>query len=88
MVQVAVLGYGTVGGGVVQVLEENREKISIRALEDIHVKYILDLKEFPGDPYEDRVVHDFEQILNGGDRTGLYLLQEGTGSREKRLYLQ
>lgn len=64
MVQVAVLGYGTVGSGVVQVLEENKEKINVRALEQVHVKYILDLKDFPDDPYGSKVVHDVEVILN------------------------
>ena len=63
MVQVAVLGYGTVGSGVVEVLEENKAKITPRAGEELNVKYILDLREFPGDPYEDKVVHDVNIIL-------------------------
>lgn len=64
MIQTAVLGYGTVGSGVVEVMERNKEEISKKSGESIHVKYILDLREFPGDPYEDRIVHDVEQILN------------------------
>ena len=63
MVQVAVLGYGTVGSGVVEVLEENKAKITPRAGEELNVKYILDLREFPGDPYESKVVHDVNVIL-------------------------
>ncbi len=63
MIQVAVLGYGTVGSGVVEVLETNKEQISRRAAQELHVKYILDLRDFPGDPYGDRVVHDVQQIL-------------------------
>lgn len=63
MIQVAVLGYGTVGSGVVEVLETNKEQISRRAAQEIHVKYILDLRDFPGDPYSDRVVHDIQQVL-------------------------
>ena len=63
MVQVAVLGYGTVGSGVVEVLEENKAKITPRAGEELNVKYILDLREFPGDPYENKVVHDVNVIL-------------------------
>ena len=62
MVKIAVLGYGTIGSGVVEVLEKNRSVITGRAGEEIAVKYILDLREFPGDPYEDRVVHDYEVI--------------------------
>ena len=44
MVQVAVLGYGTVGSGVVEVLEKNKEMITPRAGEELNVKYILDLE--------------------------------------------
>ena len=63
MVQVAVLGYGTVGSGVVEVLEINKAKITTRAGEELNVKYILDLRDFPGDPYENKVVHDVNIIL-------------------------
>lgn len=63
MIKVAVLGYGTVGSGVVQVLQDNSELISKRVGEDIEVKYILDLRDFPGDKNEDKVVHDIKVIL-------------------------
>lgn len=63
MVQVAVLGYGTVGSGVVEVLENNKKMITPRAGEELNVKYILDLRDFPGDPYESKVVHDVNVIL-------------------------
>ncbi|MCD7864811.1 MAG: homoserine dehydrogenase [Clostridiales bacterium] len=62
MVKIAVLGYGTIGSGVVEVLEKNRDVITRRAGEEIEVKYILDLREFPEDPYADRIVHDYEEI--------------------------
>lgn len=64
MVQVAVLGYGTVGSGVVEVIEKNKEKINLRSDAELNVKYILDLRDFPGDPYEDKVVHDINIILD------------------------
>lgn len=64
MVNVAVLGYGTVGSGVVEVIEKNKEVIDKRAGQELNVKYILDLRDFPGDPYEKKVVHDFQIILN------------------------
>lgn len=64
MVYAAVLGYGTVGSGVVEVLEKNSARIAEKVGEDIKVKYVLDLRDFPGDPIQDRVVHDFEVILN------------------------
>lgn len=67
MIQVAVLGYGTVGSGVVEVIEDNNAEVSARAGEEMHVKYILDLRDFPGDPYENRVIHDFNLILNDPD---------------------
>ena len=63
MIQVAVLGYGTVGSGVVEVLENNKKMITPRAGEELNVKYILDLRDFPGDPYESKVVHDVNVIL-------------------------
>ena len=63
MIQVAVLGYGTVGSGVVEVIEKNKEKINLRSEAELNVKYILDLRDFPGDPYEDKVVHDVNIIL-------------------------
>ena len=64
MIQVAVLGYGTVGSGVVQVIDENKETIAKKTGDTLNVKYILDLRDFPGDPNEDKVVHDFDIILN------------------------
>ncbi|MCH5275430.1 MAG: homoserine dehydrogenase [Lachnospiraceae bacterium] len=63
MIQVAVLGYGTVGSGVVEVIEKNKEMVNKKAGEGLNVKYILDLRDFPGDPYEQKLVHDFAQIL-------------------------
>lgn len=64
MIQVAVLGYGTVGSGVVEVIEKNKAEINKKSGEELNVKYILDLRDFPGDPYEDKVVHDVNMILD------------------------
>ena len=64
MIHVAVLGYGTVGSGVVEVIETNKEAINKRAGAELNIKYILDLRDFPGDPYESKVVHDYDIILN------------------------
>ena len=50
MINIAVLGYGTVGSGVVEVINTNHEIINKRAVDEINVKYILDLRDFPGDP--------------------------------------
>lgn len=59
----AVLGYGTVGGGVVEVLFKNKDAIASRVGEEIEVKYILDIRTFPGDPFEDKITNDFNRIL-------------------------
>lgn len=62
MIRVAVMGYGTIGSGVVEVLEINKELIKKKTGQEIAVKYILDLREFPGDPNEAKIVHDFSVI--------------------------
>ena len=64
MIKIAVLGYGTIGSGVVEVLETNREHITQTAGQEIEVKYVLDLRDFPGDPIQDKIVHDYEIIKN------------------------
>lgn len=62
--EIAVLGYGTVGSGVVEVLNQNRDSITRRAGRELHVKYVLDLRDFPGDPVEKILTHDFQDIVN------------------------
>ena len=64
MIQIAVLGYGTVGSGVVEVINTNHESINKRAGDEINIKYVLDLRDFPGDPVEKVLVHDYEVIAN------------------------
>lgn len=64
MINVAVMGYGTVGSGVVEVLRINGAAINQRVGEEVNVKYVLDLRDFPGDPVQEILVHDFDIILN------------------------
>jgi len=64
MIQAAVMGYGTIGSGVVEVLHTNQESIAKRAGEGIEIKYVLDVRDFPGDVVEDKVVHDYQTIAN------------------------
>ena len=64
MAKVAVLGYGTVGSGVVEVLDTNAAEVAKSAGEALELKYILDLREFPGDKHEAQVVHDINVILD------------------------
>lgn len=65
--KIAVLGYGTVGSGVVEVLEVNRELITGRAGKEIEVKYVLDLRDFPGQKIQEKIVHDYDVILNDSE---------------------
>lgn len=67
MVEIAVMGYGVVGSGVVEVLTDHTENISKRAKERIDIKYILDLREFPGSPFESKFTKSFDAILNDPD---------------------
>lgn len=63
MINIAILGYGTIGSGVVEVLNTNGESIAKRAGDQINIKYILDLREFPGNPIMEKLVHDINIIL-------------------------
>lgn len=69
MIQIAVMGYGTVGSGVVEVIEKNKEMVNKKSAQELNVKYILDLREFPGDPYEDKVIHDVNRIMEDDEVT-------------------
>ena len=60
--KIAVLGYGTIGSGVVEVIRTNAESIARRAGEEVEVKYVLDLRDFPGDPVQEILVHDYNVI--------------------------
>ena len=64
MINVAILGYGTVGSGVYEVIKTNNAIINKKAGQEVNIKYVLDLRDFPGDPVEDVLVHDYDTILN------------------------
>ncbi len=64
MINVAVFGYGNIGSGVVQVIKNNQAIVNKKTDSEIDVKYVLDLRDFPGDPYENILVHDVNIILN------------------------
>lgn len=67
MVNIAVMGYGTVGSGVVEVINTNGGRINQRIGDELNIKYVLDLREFPGDPVQEKLVHDFDTIVNDPD---------------------
>ncbi|MCR5742469.1 MAG: homoserine dehydrogenase [Lachnospiraceae bacterium] len=81
--KVAVLGYGTIGSGVVEVLKNNAALITAQAGEDISVKYVLDLREFPGDPVEEILVHDVNTILDDPEIELVVETMGGTGAAYK-----
>ena len=63
MKYIAIIGFGIVGGGIPDVIDSCRDGIRNALGEDIEVKYILDLRDFPDSPYGDRVVHDIKTIV-------------------------
>lgn len=65
--KIAVMGYGTIGSGVVEVLDINRDSIAKRAGMPLEVKYVLDLRDFPGEPIQDKVVHDYKVIAEDAE---------------------
>jgi len=67
MLNVALLGFGVVGSGTAEILTENRELIKKRVGQDVNIKYILDLRDFPDSPFGTLIVHDFNIILNDPD---------------------
>ncbi|MCD8158789.1 MAG: homoserine dehydrogenase [Clostridiales bacterium] len=64
MAKIAIMGYGTVGSGVYEVIKVNQNIVNTKAKEDIEIQYVLDSRDFPGDPVEEVLTHDFNDILN------------------------
>ena len=62
MMKAAIMGYGTIGSGVAEILEKNRDVIAQKAGQEIALKYVLDLREFPESPVADKIIHDFKVI--------------------------
>lgn len=67
MIKVAVMGYGVVGSGTVEVFYKNHSSIAQKIGEDIDIKYILDLRDFEDSPYKDKFIKDFNIILNDSE---------------------
>lgn len=64
MAKIAIMGFGTVGAGVAEVARMNHDSIAAKMGEEVEVKYILDVRDFPGSPYADRMIKDFSIIEN------------------------
>ena len=67
MTKVAILGYGTVGSGVYEVINKNKDVIENKLGDEIQVKYVLDLREFEGDPVQNVLIHDVDTIINDAE---------------------
>lgn len=67
MCKVAVIGYGVVGSGTVELFMKNRESISKKVGKECDIKYILDLRDFPDSPFADKMIKDFNIILNDSE---------------------
>ncbi len=64
MINIAVVGYGTIGGGVVDIVEQNQKYIREKLGEELNVKYIVDIRDFSGHKYEKKIIRDFGVVLN------------------------
>ena len=64
MVNIAILGFGTVGSGVAEVLAKNSAHIDQKVETPVRLKYILDVRDFPDSPFGDKIIHDFATIEN------------------------
>jgi len=64
MIEAAIYGYGNIGSGVDKVIEKNQDRIEKAIGQGVHVKYVLDLREFEGDPVREKLVHDVDIIVN------------------------
>ena len=64
MINVAIMGHGVVGSGVAEILIGHAERIASKTKTPVNVKYILDLRDFPGLSYSDKFIKDFNTILN------------------------
>ena len=64
MIEAAIYGYGNIGSGVAEVIERNKDRIERAIGQGVHVKYVLDLREFEGDPVQEKLVHDVDVIVN------------------------
>ena len=61
------MGYGTIGSGVAEILDGNKDVIAKQAGQEVALKYVLDLREFPDSPVADKIVHDFKVIEEDAD---------------------
>ena len=78
MTNIAILGFGVVGSGTAKLLTDNKKQVTAITRSKINIKYILDLRDFPDSPFADRVVHDFDVILNDPDVSAVVEVMGGS----------
>lgn len=64
MTNIAILGFGVVGGGVAKLITDNYKEVCRLGGDEINIKYILDLRDFPDSPFADKIVHDYNIIAS------------------------
>ena len=69
MINIAILGFGVVGSGVAKLITDNKNEVTKLGGDDINIKYVLDLRDFPDSPFAERVIHDYSVIVNDPDVT-------------------
>lgn len=79
MINIAIMGYGVVGSGVAEVCRVNKETISQRTGQEINIKKILDVRAFPGDPYQDRITRHADDIFTDPEISIVVETIGGTG---------
>ena len=83
MISVAVMGYGTVGSGVVEIIDKNKKEVSEKAGDEVSVKYILDLRDFPGDPHQDKFIKDYKILVDDPEVDIVVEALGGIGTADK-----
>lgn len=79
MSKVAVLGYGVVGSGTVELFYKNKEKIVKKMGKELDIKYILDIRDFPDSPYKEKFTKSIDNIVNDPEVTIVAEVMGGVG---------
>ena len=64
MIKIAVIGFGNIGGGLVELVDKNKELIKRDCGTEVEVKYIVDIRDFSGHPLADKIISDFNIVIN------------------------
>ena len=78
MIKAAIMGFGTIGSGVAEVLDINKKSIAARVGDEVELKYVLDLRDFEGDPIQEKIVHDYKVIAEDPEAAYKYTMKANT----------